>query len=64
MVKTLDIIVGASIILGVGGASYYYWDDLMGEKPPGMPNYDHEIGGGSKKTRRRRYKKNKSSKKK
>lgn len=62
MVKTLDIIVGASIILGVSGASYYFWDDLMGEKSPTIPNYDSELKGG-KKTRHKRYKKRKNTKK-
>jgi hypothetical protein len=36
----------------------------MGEKPPGMPNYDHEIGGGGKKTRHRRHKKSKNTRRK
>lgn len=63
MVKAMDIIVGTSIILGVGGAGYYFWDDIMGEKPPGMPNYDHELKGG-KKTKNRRHKKGKKTRRK
>jgi hypothetical protein len=62
--KTQDAIVLPSIILFVGGLGWYFWDDIMGEKPPGMPNYDHEIGGGGKKTRHRRHKKSKNTRRK
>jgi len=59
MTKWLDFIVGASIILGVGGGGYYFWDDIMGEKAPGAGNYNSELHGG-KKTRHRKVKKGKS----